>query len=120
MGVNNGGSRHVTTPISLADDAVGVKVNFDANLPDPASTYDFYYRTAVSNDNILDKPWVRYPVNPEITGNRNSYVNQEILIGGQNGSLDPFNMFQSKIVFTSSNMAVSPSIRSLMTKFLAT
>jgi hypothetical protein len=120
MGVNNGGSRHVTTPISLADDAVGVKVDFDVNLPDPASTYDFYYRTAVSNDDILDKSWVRYPVNPEITGNKNSYVNQEILIGGQNGSLDPFNMFQSKIVFTSSNMAVSPSIRNLKTKFLAT
>ena len=120
MGVNNGGSRHITTPVSLADDAVGVKVDFDVNIPDINSSFEFYYRTAVSSDDILNELWVLVPVTPNVTGNRNSYVNQSILIGGLNGTLLPFNQFQSKIVFTSSNMATAATVRNYKVKFVAT
>ena len=120
MGVGNGGSRHITTPVSLSDDAVGVKIDFDVNLPDAASAFDFYYRTAVSSDDIVNQTWIKTPIVQNVTGNTNEYINQSILIGGQNGSLEPFNQFQSKVVFISSNMSTSASIRNYKTKFLAT
>jgi hypothetical protein len=120
MGVSNGGSRHIMTPVSLSDDAVGIKIDFDVNLPDASSTFDFYYRTSVSSDDILNKTWIKTPIVQNVTGNTNEYSNQSILIGGQNGSLEPFNQFQSKIVFNSTNMSTSASVRNYKTKFLAT
>ena len=97
-----------------------MKVDFDVNIPDINSSFEFYYRTAVSSDDILNELWVLVPVTPNVTGNRNSYVNQSILIGGLNGTLLPFNQFQSKIVFTSSNMATAATVRNHKVKFVAT
>lgn len=120
---SNGGSRHITTPISLADDAVGAKVSFDLNIPADNTSFDLYYRTAVSNSDILEQVWIPAPTVgtvPPVSGNENQYIPYESIIGGQNGLLEPFNQFQTKIVFTSSNAAFSPTLRNFKSKFLAT
>ena len=120
----DGGShlaKHVTTPISLAETVVGLRVLIAANKPSVAD-FQVYFRTADEGTNIRD---VNYTlVNPENSvpsdENPNIFREYRYLVGGLNGTLTPFTTYQLKIVFRSTNSAKVPVIQDLRVIALAT
>jgi hypothetical protein len=93
------GSRHITNPVFLEQDAVGLEVKFEASVPSDHAL-DVYYRTASADENILDKYWTLAPETSN-TPDDNSLTFRErtYLPGGRGGTLRPFNQAQVKIVF---------------------
>ena len=120
----DGGShlaRHITTPISLAETAVGLRILIAANKPSVAD-FQVYFRTADEGTNIRD---VNYTlVNPENSvpsdENPNIFREYRYLVGGLNGTLTPFTTYQLKIVFRSTSSAKVPVIQDLRVIALAT
>lgn len=108
-------AKHITQPIVLAETAVGMKVMFAANRP-AAAGIDLYYRV---NDgetgNILTNPWIKGEIETDMPSDENTTVFRDYryLIGGQDGSLDAFDQFQLKIVFTSTNSSKVPVLQDL-------
>lgn len=107
-------SKHVTKPITLVNDAVGLKVLIGANRP---STADFqvYYKTLVDDQDINDIDWELAEQEEPVSSDEDKNIFREYryLIGGQGGSLNPFNTFQIKIVFRSTNSAKVATIKDL-------
>ena len=107
-------SKHITKPISLLSDAVGLKVLLSANRPSVAD-FDLYYK-AITEDQLLDNiAWTLAPKQSTIASdeNRDIFSEYTYLIGGDNGTLLPFTTFQLKIVMRSSNSSKVPIIRDL-------
>ena len=107
-------SKHITKPISLLSDAVGLKVLLSANRPSVAD-FDLYYK-AITEDQLLDNiAWTLAPKQSTIASDENRDIFREYtyLIGGDNGTLLPFTTFQLKIVMRSSNSSKVPIIRDL-------
>jgi len=120
----DGGShlaKHITTPISLAETAVGLRILLGANKPSVAD-FQVYWRTADEGTNIRDVDWTL--VNPENSvpsdENPNIFREYRYLVGGLNGSLTPFTTYQLKIVFRSTSSAKVPVIQDLRVIALAT
>jgi hypothetical protein len=113
-------AKHVTIPVNLAEEAVGIKILLAANRP-PQADFQVYYRTADAGENIRQKGWVL--ISPESTlpadTNKNIFREYRYLVGGFGGQLDPFTTFQVKIVFRSTNSAKVPVIRDLRAIALA-
>lgn len=107
-------SKHITKPITLVNDAVGLKVLISANRPS-VSDFDVYYKTLSENDNILDVNWTLATKEADVPSdeNREVFRDYRYLIGGDGGSLDPFTIFQIKIVFKSTNSSKIPVIKDL-------
>lgn len=107
-------AKHVTTPITLEEDAVGLKVILAANRPSQASI-DVYYRVAADGDVLADQNWVLATQEAAVPSdqNRSIFRQYEYLIGGQGGALLPFTEFQLKIVMNSTNSSRVPIIRDL-------
>lgn len=107
-------AKHITVPITLAEDAVGLKVLLAANKPE-GSEFDLYYRTAVEGERINDKSWTYEEEENTLPADENSTIFREYtyLIGGDGGTLDAFSEFQLKIVFRSTNSSKVPKIRDL-------
>jgi hypothetical protein len=107
-------SKHITKPITLVNDAVGLKVLIGANRPSTAS-FDVYYKTLTDDQNIDDISWILASQEEEVPSdeNRSVFRDYRYLIGGTGGSLDPFTIFQLKIVFKSTNSAKVPTIKDL-------
>lgn len=107
-------SKHVTTPVTLEETAVGLKVLIGANRPSAAS-FDVYYRVAADGDVLSTTNWVLVTQENSVPSDENSqrYREYEYLIGGQGGSLTPFTEFQIKVVFNSTNSSKVPIIRDL-------
>ena len=100
-----GGCRHISTPVTLAEPAVGIESRVKVNLPDGAGL-QFWYRTASSDQNINDQRWVRQNIENEIPNdNDQTFREARFLAGGQGGNLKPFNQVQTKIVLTGTNAA---------------
>ena len=113
----SGGSaaaKHITRPITLENDAVGLNVLLSANRPNQTD-FELYFRTATSDEILSDKSYTLK--GPETTlptdENQNIYREYRYLIGGQNGVLPAFTKFQIKIVFRSINSAKVPRIKDL-------
>ena len=107
-------SKHITKPVALLNDAVGLKVLFNANRPSVAD-FDLYYK-AISDDQILDNiVWTIAAKAASVPADENRDVFREYtyLIGGDNGSLLPFTTFQLKIVMRSTNSSKVPVIKDL-------
>ena len=107
-------SKHITKPISLLSDAVGLKVLLSANRPSVAD-FDLYYK-AITEDQLLDNiAWTLATKQSTIASDENRDIFREYtyLIGGDNGTLLPFTTFQLKIVMRSSNSSKVPIIRDL-------
>ena len=120
----DGGShlaKHITTPISLAETAVGLRILLGANKPS-AADFQIYWRTATEGTNIRDVDWTI--VNPENSvpsdENPNIFREYRYLVGGLNGSLTPFTTYQLKIVFRSTSSSKVPVIQDLRVIALAT
>ena len=107
-------SKHVTKPVTLVNDAVGLKVLIGANRP---STADFqvYYKTLVDDSKLDDTNWVLAARESEVPSDedRSIFRDYRYLIGGQGGALNPFNTFQIKIVFRSTNSSKVATIKDL-------
>ena len=107
-------SKHITKPVTLVNDAVGLKVLISANRPS-VSDFDVYYKTLSENDNTLDVNWTLATKEADVPSdeNREVFRDYRYLIGGDGGSLDPFTIFQIKIVFKSTNSSKIPVIKDL-------
>lgn len=123
---SNSGSmlgKHLTIPVQLAQDAIGLKILLAAHRPS-VSDFDVYYRTNTddANGNIFDADWTLAEKESTIPADENPriYRDYRYLIGGQGGDLDAFNTFQLKIVFKSTNAAKVPVIKDLRAIALAT
>jgi hypothetical protein len=114
-------AKHISSPITLAEDAVGMKVFIAANKPSAAS-FDVYYRVASGDDNISDISWTL--VEPETAlisdNNPNIFREYAYLVGGNTGTLDAFNQMQIKIVMVSENSSKPPIFRDIRSIALAT
>lgn len=121
--VPSGGSalaRHITVPVTLDQDAVGLNVFLGVNRP-PATSIDVYYRTSQDGLNLEVRNWVEVSPISLIQADKNPdvYREYEYLIGGSGGDMTPFTKFQIKIVFNSTNSAQVPQIRDLRAIALA-
>lgn len=111
------GAKHITTPVTLEEPAVGIDTNFKVNLPDGADI-KMYYRTASSDENIYDKRWILQEPQSAIPNvNDLSLSNAQFLAGGRGGYLKPFNQSQIKLVGTGTNQPFL--LKDLSIRFLA-
>jgi hypothetical protein len=114
-------AKHITIPVTLAEDAVGLKLFISANKPNGAS-FDVYFRTSSGDAELNDIAFTAVnPLTSLITDNDpNTFREYEYLIGGNTGTLDAFNSFQIKIVMVSENNAKVPVFRDMRTIAMAT
>ena len=107
-------SKHITAPIQLEEEAVGLKIMLAANRPENTS-FDLYFRTAKTDELLSDQPFVLQAetTNNPIDNDRGTFRDYEYLAGGIGGDLVPFTQFQIKIVIKSTNVAVAPTFQSL-------
>jgi hypothetical protein len=113
-------AKHISKVITLAQDAVGMKLFITANKPNAAS-FDVYYRVASGDDNISDLSWTAITSTSGLISDENPEVfrEYEYLIGGNTGTLDAFNQLQIKIVMVSENQAKVPVFKDIRTIALA-
>lgn len=116
-------AKHITIPVQLAEDAIGLKILLAANRPS-AADFDVYYRTEAddTNGNIFDADWTLVEKENTIPSddNRNVFRDYRYLVGGQNGTMDAFKSFQVKIVMKSTNSSKVPLLKDLRVIALAT
>ena len=111
------GSKHITSPVILELDAVGIETKALVNIPDGADVV-MYYRTATTDENIYDKHWIQQPtVNTIPSDNSNSFRDVTWLPGDQGGTLNPFNQVQTKFVLKGTDLPAT--IRNLRFRYLA-
>ena len=111
------GSRHITTPVTLNEAAVGIDARLNVNLPE-GSDLRLYYRTASADGNILDQRWREQPIETQIPhDNDMTFREAQFLAGGMGGSMQPFNQVQLKYVMTGGSLP--PTVKSAGIKFLA-
>jgi len=113
----SGGSaaaKHITRPITLENDAVGLNILLSANRPN-GTDFQLYFRTATADEILSDKTYTLQAPETTLPTDENQGVFREYryLVGGQNGSLPAFTKFQVKIVFRSINSAKVPRIKDL-------
>jgi hypothetical protein len=113
-------AKHITVPVTLADQAVGLQIVLGANRPADAD-FEVYYRTATSGNNIRLLPYTLVTAEGTVPSDDNPNVFREYkyLVGGKNGTLTPFSQYQLKIVFRSSNSSKVPAITDLRVIALA-
>lgn len=119
----SGGShaaKHITVPVTLAEDAVGLKILVAANRPS-ASDFLVYYRTAGEGQVIRDQRWVLLTEETNNPADNDPTVFREYryLAGGDGGSLPAFTEYQVKIIFRSTNSAAVPVLKDLRVIALA-
>ena len=116
-------SKHITTPITLSQAAVGIKVLAGINRP-AESRVDLYYRTLeeASTESIEEQNWVYIDADNVIGADqtRGIFREYEWTIGGLGGELEEFQVFQLKMVFNSSNSSKVPMVKDLRAIALGT
>ena len=107
-------SKHITVPVTLANDAVGLKVLVAAMRP-AAANFDLYYRTANEGDNIFRTPWTLANDTQEgtVAPDEKNFREYKYLIGKEGGDVDAFIKYQLKIVMRSSNSSTPPVFKDL-------
>lgn len=107
-------SKHITAPIQLEEEAVGLKIMLAANRPEGTS-FGLFFRTAKTDELLSDQPFVLQAeaTNNPIDNDRGTFRDYEYLAGGTGGDLVPFTQFQIKMVIKSTNIAVAPTFQSL-------
>ena len=109
-------SKHITTPVELEQDAVGLKIILSANRPS-AADFEVYYRTAAGDEVLSEQDFILLSEETSNPSDENTRVFREYryLAGGLGGDLTAFTQFQLKIVLRSTNAARIPVIRDLRT-----
>lgn len=110
----SGATRHIMTPVTLDQDAVGLKIISSVHRPS-AADFLVYYRTATGDEVLGDKNWVYLPEETNNPSDENPTIFREYryLAGGQGGNLPAFTQFQVKIVMRSTNAAKVPVFKDL-------
>lgn len=113
-------AKHITVPISLQEDAVGLKIIVSANRPS-AADFVLYYRVATEGANINDLSWTIVQPETSIPSDENPAVFREYryLVGGLGGALSPFTQYQIKIVMRSTSSSKVPLLKDLRVIALA-
>ena len=113
-------AKHVTVPVALAENAVGLQIVVSANRPS-AADFLVYYRTATTGENIRTKNWTYVAQDVPVPSDDNPNVFREYryLVGGRNGTLTPFTEYQLKVVFRSTNSSKVPTLTDLRVIALA-
>jgi hypothetical protein len=109
-------SKHISKPVVLAEQAVGLKIILAANRPTEAD-FVVYWRVSSGDEVITDKAWTSVSKESIIPPDADPTVFREYtyLVGGIGGNLSPFTQFQVKIVMTSTNTSKIPRIKDLRT-----
>ena len=111
--------KHITTPVTLEQSAVGLEAKMDVSLPS-GSNIEFYYRTASADENIYDKNWILHdPTSSIPNDNDQSFREVTFLPGGVDGTLEPFNQAQTKVVFKGQDASNVPGLKSMRVKYMA-
>jgi len=107
-------SKHLTKIVTLAEEAVGLKIIASANKPN-GTDFQLFFRTATSDEIITDNDFTLLAPEANIPTDDNPgrYREHRFLAGGQNGALPGFSKFQIKIVMRSTNAAKVPRIKDL-------
>lgn len=114
-------AKHVTVPVTLEEQAVGLKILFGAHRP-LTGTFDVYYKVGTGETNFDEINWVEvkeFSNNPP-DDNPGIFRDYEYMPGGQGGFLDAFTKFQVKIVMNSTNSSKIPIIKDLRTIAMVT
>jgi len=114
-------AKHITNQVTLEEQAVGLKILFAANRP-TAANFEVYVKTG-STDDVLDtQNWVDVEPEADLPADDDgtTFRQYEFLAGGVAGNLDPFTVFQVKIVMNSYNASDAPVIQDLRVIALAT
>tara|TARA_R110000868_G_scaffold30953_4_gene113911 strand:+ start:24600 stop:30083 length:5484 start_codon:yes stop_codon:yes gene_type:complete len=113
----NTGSKHITTPVTLAVPASGIDVTVDLNLPNGAFV-DFYYRTCAGDENLANCSWIlKAPELPIPNTAPGVFVRANYLPGDKGGTLTPFTQVQTKFVMGGTHKG--PQLREIGNKYLA-
>lgn len=118
-------AKHVTIPVTLENDAFGLKIILAANKP-PQADFDVYYKTAEADQPLARVGWTKAYSDDVLPSDTNKTVFREYryTIGGfgdennvgarvSGAELPEFRKFQVKVVMKSSNSAKVPVIRDL-------
>ena len=114
-------SKHITKPVTLIQDAVGLKVVFSANRPS-VSTIEVYYKAITEDEDLNLVDWTLATIEAEVPSdeNRDEFREYRYLVGGSSGSLSSFSVYQLKIVMKSTNSSKVPVIKDLRAIALGT
>ena len=115
---NDSAAQHITTPVVIEDSAVGVKVIFGANRP-KGSELEVYIKTATDDATLSDAEWTSVGIDSSIPADDNRTTFREYSYTTEDDAVDPFTIFQVKIVMKSINSSKSPVISDLRTIALA-
>ena len=119
----SGGSaaaKHITSQVSLIEEAVGLKILIGANRPAQAD-FDVYYKTASGDVLLDDQAWVLVNRTSELPTDEDPTIfrEYEYLAGGLGGELIAFTKFQIKLVMHSTNSSKYPTFKDLRAIALA-
>ena len=105
-------AKYVTKPVTLEEDAVGLRIIFAANRPS-VSDFLVYYKVAQNDDNLNEVAWqlVEKEADVKSDENPNVFRDYRYLIGGLSGIDEPFSTFRVKIVMRSTNSSKVPVFR---------
>ena len=115
-------SKHITIPVTLAEEAVGMKILIAANRPS-GTDFDVLLRTHDgATDSVLTAQYSPINLEEAVPTDDNPDVFREYsyLPGGQGGVSPAFTEFQLKIVFRSTNSCKVPVIRDIRAIAMAT
>lgn len=109
---NNGSaeSKHITKMVQLKNPCTGFRVLLDANIHSNADI-ELYYRTNKSSDavKLSETNWTKHLISYKKSVNETEFIEYEYNVT----DITKFDQFQFKLVFLSSNTAVSPKIKML-------
>lgn len=107
-------SKHIMKPVTLEQDAVGLKIIATANRP-AAADFQFFFRTAAGDQNIEDQSFTLLTEDTNNPSDDNESVFREYryLAGKQGGDLPAFTQFQIKVVMRSTNAAKPPVFKDI-------
>ena len=113
-------AKHITTPVNLSEEAVGLKIIIGANRP-AGSDFDVYIRTATGDDDINNNNYQLVEKESQLPtdANRQVFRDYEYLAGGVGGDLSAFSVFQIKVVLKATNTSRVPRLRDLRVVALA-
>ena len=112
-------AKHITTPVGLENPAKGLKIIAGALRPASAD-FDVYWRTATDGVNIFDQDWTYVSASTFPAADENNYREYRWIVGGDTGTMNPFTIYQVKIVMRSNNAAKVPIFKDLRVIALVT
>lgn len=113
-------AKHITRPVTLANEARGLKIILAANRPSVAD-FKVYYKTINDDAKFVEVNWTEVTRQSELPSDENTSVfrDYEYLVGGDTGLSVPFTRFILKIEMRSSSNAKVPTFKDLRVIALA-